>query len=362
MIKRFTTVCLISTALTALPAMAQSNSANTAQNTQEFVTKAAVGGMFEIQSSQLALQKSQDQSIRAFAQKMIDDHTKADDQLKSVAKGEKVPTSLDQQHEQMLKILQADTGSHFTEQFKQMQVLAHQQTIDVFQSYAEHGGNRQIKQFAEQTLPTLKQHLQMAQHITMANSANGSEQSSAGTHVTQNSGGREFISTEQPGIWRASKMIGVNVYNEQNQKVGDINEVLFDRSGKAEGVVIGVGGFLGIGERNVAVPYDQLKWSMTPVNSGSNTNGNTSVGNTSAGNNAAAPTPSPLGGPASPVNPAPTANAGVSSATGMGTISGTPMQARNPRSAAYPDHAILANASKDQLQNAPQFQYGGSPR
>jgi len=157
-------------------------------------------------------------------------------------------------------------------------------------------------------------------------------------------------------------MIGVDVYNEQNQKVGDINEVLFDQNGKAEGVVIGIGGFLGMGERNVAVSYDQLKWSMTPVNSGSSTNGNTSIGNISAANNAAVPAPSPLGGPASPINPAPTAGAGVASATGMGTTLGTPMQARESRSAAYPDHAILPNASKDQLQNAPQFQYGGSPQ
>jgi len=340
MIKKLSAVCLISTALT-IPALAQSSP----NSTQDFVTKAAVGGMFEIQSSQLALKKSQDQDIRTFAQKMIDDHSKADDKLKSLAKNEKVPTSLDQQHEQMLKTLEGDNGSNFASQFKQMQVSAHQQTIDLFQNYAQQGSDQQIKQFAEQTLPTLKQHLQMAQQITIASNATGSQQTAqnatAGGAATQQVNGHEFMTKEQPGTWRASKMIGIDVYNEQNQKVGDINEVLLDKSGKADGVVIGVGGFLGIGERNVAVAYNQLKWSMTPVNSGASTNPT----NTTAVNTA------PMTAPGTSPSPA------VSPSAGM-----PPTANRQQQPATYPDHAILANASKDQLQNAPRFQYGDAPK
>ena len=69
------------------------------------------------------------------------------------------------------------------------------------------------------------------------------------------------------GEWRASKLVGVNVYNQANEKIGDINDVILDKSGKASKVIIGVGGFLGMGEHNVAVPFEKLKWVNEPVRS-----------------------------------------------------------------------------------------------
>ena len=64
------------------------------------------------------------------------------------------------------------------------------------------------------------------------------------------------------GEWRASKVIGVNVYNQQNEKIGDINEVLIDPAGKVAGVVVGAGGFLGMGEHDVLVKMDQIKFHV----------------------------------------------------------------------------------------------------
>ncbi|HWV55761.1 PRC-barrel domain-containing protein [Pseudorhodoplanes sp.] len=63
------------------------------------------------------------------------------------------------------------------------------------------------------------------------------------------------------GQWRASKLIGVNVYNQQNEKLGEINELIMNSSGQVAGAVIGVGGFLGMGERDVMVPLNQLRFS-----------------------------------------------------------------------------------------------------
>jgi sporulation protein YlmC with PRC-barrel domain len=63
------------------------------------------------------------------------------------------------------------------------------------------------------------------------------------------------------GQWRASKLVGVNVYNEQNDKIGDINDVIIDASGKVDGVVVSVGGFLGMGEHDVLMKLDQIKFS-----------------------------------------------------------------------------------------------------
>ena len=60
--------------------------------------------------------------------------------------------------------------------------------------------------------------------------------------------------------WRASKLVGLNVYNEQNEKLGDISEILLDKSGKVDGVVIGVGGFLGMGQRDIKVELSKLKF------------------------------------------------------------------------------------------------------
>ena len=67
------------------------------------------------------------------------------------------------------------------------------------------------------------------------------------------------------GQWRASKLIGLNVYNNNNEKIGDINEILVTSDGKISGVVIGAGGFLGMGEHDVLVKLDQFKFVNEPV-------------------------------------------------------------------------------------------------
>ena len=67
------------------------------------------------------------------------------------------------------------------------------------------------------------------------------------------------------GQWRASKLIGVNVYNDKNESLGEINEIVLDPFGKVGGVVIGVGGFLGIGERDILVSMDKLKFVNEPA-------------------------------------------------------------------------------------------------
>src|ERR1700730_2333865 len=70
---------------------------------------------------------------------------------------------------------------------------------------------------------------------------------------------------------RASKLSGVNVYNDNNEKIGDIEELIVDKSGKVDNVVLGVGGFLGMGEHYVAVPMEKLKWLNDPVRTSSPT-------------------------------------------------------------------------------------------
>lgn len=72
---------------------------------------------------------------------------------------------------------------------------------------------------------------------------------------------QEVAPVAASGQWRASKLIGVNVYNDQNEKLGEISELIVDRSGRVTGAILGVGGFLGMGEHDVMVPMDRLKFS-----------------------------------------------------------------------------------------------------
>src|SRR5215204_7495034 len=81
----------------------------------------------------------------------------------------------------------------------------------------------------------------------------------------------QFITQQPPDQWRASKLVGVDVYGTDNAKVGDVREVLLNRDGAAEAIVIGVGGFLGIGEKDVAVPFKALEWTTEPTTTGTTT-------------------------------------------------------------------------------------------
>jgi sporulation protein YlmC with PRC-barrel domain len=72
---------------------------------------------------------------------------------------------------------------------------------------------------------------------------------------------------DREGEGRSSKLVGLNVYNDANEKIGDINDAILDKSGKVESVILGVGGFLGMGEHYVTVGYNKLKWSNKPPRS-----------------------------------------------------------------------------------------------
>ncbi len=140
--------------------------------------------------------------------------------------------------------------------------------------------------------------------------------------------------SHKEGEWRASKLAGIDVYNEANEKIGDINEVILDRSGNVANVILGVGGVLGLGEHYVAVPFNKLKWVDQPVTS-------TTSSTTSAPANAPATTPAPDGN--------------TRTTTGAATTTKT-TTTTNASKYWYPDHAVY-NATKDELKAMPEFKY-----
>ena len=129
------------------------------------------------------------------------------------------------------------------------------------------------------------------------------------------------------GNWRASKVVGLSVYNDKNESLGSINDLLTDKTGNIKAVVIGVGGFLGVGEHLVAIPLDKIKFVTEPV--------------------------AYTGASAAP-------NAGTrpssTSTTGAATDRAQPTAIAVKPNPWYPDHAVF-NATKDELKAMPEFKY-----
>jgi putative membrane protein len=150
-------------ALVAWPAMAQSVS------TDEFVKKVAISDMFEVQSSQMALDKNPDKDTKPFAQKMVKDHTKTSKELKGLVDGGKVratlPTALDAEHQAKLDQLKGLSGKDFDTAYDKAQLEGHQQAVALFENYSKSGDNADLKKWAAKTLPHLKQHLKMAEKL-----------------------------------------------------------------------------------------------------------------------------------------------------------------------------------------------------
>jgi sporulation protein YlmC with PRC-barrel domain len=133
------------------------------------------------------------------------------------------------------------------------------------------------------------------------------------------------------GDWRASKVVGLSVYNDNNESIGSINDLLTDRNGNIKAVVIGVGGFLGVGTHLVAVPFDKIKFVNEPL-------AYTGV--------AGAPNASGSRPPSSTTTTTGSATTSTSSQA-MATEKPNPW---------YPDHAVF-NATKNELKAMPEFKY-----
>jgi sporulation protein YlmC with PRC-barrel domain len=132
-----------------------------------------------------------------------------------------------------------------------------------------------------------------------------SAQTNTGSKDTASTG-----ATMQNEAYSAYKLIGINVYNQGNEKIGEVKDIILEKSGKADKVILSVGGFLGLGERYVAVPYDQIKWVDEPARS---------------------------------------ASTETKTTTGSATTTSSTRKW-------YPDHALY-NATKDQLKAMPEFKY-----
>ncbi|TDU31787.1 putative membrane protein [Panacagrimonas perspica] len=135
---------------------------------KDFFPAAASAGMLEIETSKLALQTSQNADVKAFAKQMVEDHTKADAELKALAASRSValPTAMSKHHQMMYDHLKDEKpGKDFDSAYQNTQVVAHKEAVTLFSKASTDSKNPEVKAWAAKTLPTLQHHGAMAKDL-----------------------------------------------------------------------------------------------------------------------------------------------------------------------------------------------------
>jgi putative membrane protein len=143
------------------------SSAKLAPTDRQFIKKAAEGGLAEVELGKLASEKAESSDVKQFGQRMVDDHTKANDQLKQVAseKGLTVPDKLSAKDAATKARLEKLSGKAFDRAYMRDMVTDHTKDVSEFRMESKNAKDPDVKNFASQTLPTLKDHLKEAKSI-----------------------------------------------------------------------------------------------------------------------------------------------------------------------------------------------------
>ncbi len=288
-----------------LPLLATTSVSALAVTTEEFVSKVTVSDMFEVKSGKLATKKAQHEDVKDFGEQMVDDHTETTEDLKKLVKDENIkvdmPSKLDDKHQANLDKLKEASGAKFDTVYVPMQVLAHEQAVNLFQDYSKSGDNEALKEWAADTVPTLKEHLKEARDLnaelskpaktaaadsddTKANDKKAMKEVTDETDVdgagnvamsekTENKSNADkaadrkatppsfdYVTQQGPTDWTAQTLIGKSVENNNGETLGEVNNVILNEKGKVVAITVGVGGFLGLGEKDVGVPFEALKF------------------------------------------------------------------------------------------------------
>jgi putative membrane protein len=284
------------------------------QADMEFANKAAAAGKAEVELAQVGTEKATNPDVKTFAGRLVEDHTKANEQLTQIMqdKGMEMPAEAPAEAKAEYDRITALSGTEFDREFMMHWVSSHEKGIELYSTEAESGQDPELKQFAAGTLPTLQEHLDEAKRIEMslqqvAGGAAPEQQTepaagAAATGGTAAEGTTGESTTEQPaapdtttaegtaeqpatgtgttpeeptatqeaarptyplGDKTANDLIGQTVVNQNGDNVGEIYDIVLNASDQAVLAVVSVGGFLGIGEKNVAVPFEHLQPSDT---------------------------------------------------------------------------------------------------
>jgi putative membrane protein len=151
---------------------------------RKFVMEAAEGGMMEVELGRLAAQNASDPDVKAFGQRMVDDHSKANAQLMQIASEEGItlPTALKGDKKAHRDHMAKMTGAEFDKMYMSHMLKDHQKDVSEFDKESKNGQDSDVKQFAATTLPVLRQHLQMAETTASKVGASTAQASSHSGH------------------------------------------------------------------------------------------------------------------------------------------------------------------------------------
>ena len=133
----------------------------------KFVKRAAASGMAEVKVAELGVKKAENADVKAFAQMIVTDHTKVNEELKSLAatKGVELSAVIDPKHADTFQKLEKSTGKEFDKELLETMVSSHKKSVSNFEDAAKDAKNADVKVFAEKTLPALKAHLDKAKEL-----------------------------------------------------------------------------------------------------------------------------------------------------------------------------------------------------
>ena len=162
---RYTRPALMIAALMLAGAASAVQSGALAKGDRTFIEKAATGGVAEIELGNLAQQKAQNQQVKDFAARMVQDHSKANDELKNIAsaKGVAAPAEMDKSALKEKEKLEKLSGAKFDREYMSHMVKDHKKDVKEFANEAKNAKDGDVKNFAAATLPTLQEHLKLAQ-------------------------------------------------------------------------------------------------------------------------------------------------------------------------------------------------------
>jgi len=253
-----------------------------AKSDTAFLTEAIQINLAEISVGDLAQKNGGSDDVKSFGKMLVDDHTASNTKATSLAQANGVtpptePKAADKQkHDELAKL----SGADFDREFAKAMVKGHEEAISKFEAASK--GDDDIAKFAQETLPTLQKHLKTAQTLESSKRAQGEapaaseatkpEMAPSGAAKTEAAPSaetkKEASETKNAEMAAVpSDAVGVNdyykqnVYDTSNNTVGEVSDLLLDKSGRVKAVILSVGGFLGLGGKYVSVPFNALQVS-----------------------------------------------------------------------------------------------------
>jgi putative membrane protein len=203
------------------PAAAQN--AQLSQQDKEFMKKAAMGGKMEIQLGEMAAEKGASEDVTSFGQRMVRDHSEANQKLKTIAQetGVSLPEELDDKHRKTVEKLSGLSGKEFDREYMSAMVKDHDKTIDLFEKQAQQGQHPEVQQFAANTVDTLEEHKRLAKDINQQLSAQAGKKTTSRMAASQLEAGK------------AKDWIGQTITGQNGEELGTIANNFLSEDGNS---------------------------------------------------------------------------------------------------------------------------------